>query len=43
MDEPFLPPRKSKSQSLLPPEFLMPLPFCKLICNWLTACFGGTT
>ena len=38
MDEPFLPPRQSSMQSMqsshivqLPPEFLMPVPFCKLI------------
>ncbi len=35
MDEPFLTPRHSSMQSShivqLPPEFLMPVPFCKLI------------
>lgn len=37
MDEPFLPPKKSNqptprsNQGVLPPEFLMPVPFCQLI------------
>lgn len=34
MDEPFLPPRKANQANQanqLPPEFLMPVPFCQLI------------
>lgn len=39
MDEPLLPPKHTRSQQRqhpqLPPEFLMPVPFCELVCDKL--------
>ncbi len=43
MDEPLLPPKHTRSQQRqhpqLPPEFLMPVPFCQLIYEHICRAF----